>query len=79
MVRTIFVPKEKQMTLPIPDSYLGTRLEMLIFPIEDETVSVFPDAAWEKTFKLLQDSMDEEVSGNPERITLNAPEQQRLA
>jgi hypothetical protein len=38
MVRTIFVPQNKQMTLPIPDSYIGLKLEMLIFPLEENTV-----------------------------------------
>jgi hypothetical protein len=40
MVRTIFVPRNKRMTLPIPDSYIGTRLEMIIFPAEENTISV---------------------------------------
>jgi hypothetical protein len=40
MYRTVFTPQSPQVTLPIPEDYLGHRLEMLVFPIlEIETAS----------------------------------------
>jgi hypothetical protein len=33
MIRTIYTPESKQVTLPIPERYVGTRLEIIIFPL----------------------------------------------
>jgi hypothetical protein len=35
MIRTIFTPNNKQIVLPIPEKYVGTELEIIIFPIKD--------------------------------------------
>jgi hypothetical protein len=35
MIRTIFTPDSKQITFPIPEKYIGTELEIIIFPLKD--------------------------------------------
>jgi hypothetical protein len=35
MIRTVFTPNSKQVTIPIPDKYVGTELEILVFPIAE--------------------------------------------
>jgi hypothetical protein len=35
MIRTIFTPDSDQITLPIPEKYVGTELEIIIFPLND--------------------------------------------
>ncbi|MDR2117606.1 MAG: DUF2281 domain-containing protein [Planctomycetaceae bacterium] len=35
MIRTIFTPNNKQIILPIPEKYVGTELEIIIFPVKD--------------------------------------------
>ncbi|GAB6393632.1 MAG: DUF2281 domain-containing protein [Treponematales bacterium] len=38
MTRTLCVPKEDQIVLPIPHNYVGEELEVLVFPLS-ETVT----------------------------------------
>jgi hypothetical protein len=35
MIRAIFTPDSEQITLPIPEKYIGTELEITIFPLKD--------------------------------------------
>jgi hypothetical protein len=35
MIRTIFTPDSKQITLPIPEKYIGTELEIIVFPVKE--------------------------------------------
>jgi hypothetical protein len=35
MIRTIFTPNDKQIILPIPEKYVGTELEIIVFPVKD--------------------------------------------
>jgi hypothetical protein len=35
MIRTIFTPDSEQITFPIPEKYIGTELEIIIFPLKD--------------------------------------------
>jgi hypothetical protein len=35
MIRTIFTPDSKQITFPIPEKYIGTELEIIIFHLKD--------------------------------------------
>lgn len=35
MIRTILTPDTKQITFPIPEKYIGTELEIIIFPLKD--------------------------------------------
>jgi hypothetical protein len=35
MIRTIFTPDSEQITFPIPEKYVGTELEIIIFPLKD--------------------------------------------
>jgi hypothetical protein len=35
MIRTIFTPDSQQITFPIPEKYIGTELEIIIFPLKD--------------------------------------------
>jgi hypothetical protein len=35
MIRTIFIPDSEQIILPIPETYVGTELEILVFPVKD--------------------------------------------
>jgi len=41
MVRTICVPESKQLVFPVPQEYVGRKVEVLIFPYE-ETFAVTP-------------------------------------
>jgi hypothetical protein len=42
MIRKIFTPSGEQITFPIPRKYVGTELEIIIFPIKDiSSVSEF--------------------------------------
>jgi hypothetical protein len=43
MIRTIFTPETRQITLPIPDTYIGKALELIIVPVtEINTAVVYP-------------------------------------
>jgi hypothetical protein len=47
LIRTVLTPDSKQVTLPIPDEYIGTELEILVFQVKDnipakETASPHP-------------------------------------
>ena len=35
MLRTVYMPDSNCITVPIPDRYIGTELEILIFPIKE--------------------------------------------
>ncbi|MDR0864107.1 MAG: hypothetical protein LBO74_04135 [Candidatus Symbiothrix sp.] len=35
MIRTIFVPHNDNIMLPIPKEYVGVKLEVIVFPIEE--------------------------------------------
>jgi hypothetical protein len=35
MIRKIFTPSSEQITFPIPKKYVGTELEIIIFPLKD--------------------------------------------
>jgi hypothetical protein len=35
MIRRIFTPDSEQVTFPIPEKYVGTELEIIIFPLKD--------------------------------------------
>lgn len=35
MIRTVFTPNSKQVIIPIPDKYIGTELELIVFPIAE--------------------------------------------
>jgi hypothetical protein len=35
MIRTIFTPDSEQITFSIPEKYIGTELEIIIFPLND--------------------------------------------
>ncbi|MDR1780309.1 MAG: hypothetical protein LBR50_06215 [Tannerella sp.] len=35
MVRTICVPESKQLVFPVPQEYVGRKVEVLIFPYEE--------------------------------------------
>jgi hypothetical protein len=35
MLRTILTPDSEQITFPIPEQYVGTELEIIIFPLKD--------------------------------------------
>jgi hypothetical protein len=35
MIRTIFTPKSNFVSFSIPDRYIGTRLEITVFPVEE--------------------------------------------
>jgi hypothetical protein len=38
MIRTIFVPDSNSITFPIPDKYVGKKLEITIFPLAEPTL-----------------------------------------
>jgi hypothetical protein len=43
MIRTIITPDSEQITLPIPEKYVGIELEIMIVPIKDASPeSVYP-------------------------------------
>ena len=35
MLRTIYTPSGNRISVPIPDKYIGTELEILVFPINE--------------------------------------------
>jgi len=39
MVRTVYTPDSNLVRVPIPDRYIGTELEILVFPINEIFVS----------------------------------------
>jgi len=39
MVRTVYTPDSNLVKVPIPDRYIGTELEILVFPINEVFVS----------------------------------------
>jgi hypothetical protein len=39
MLRTVYIPDSNHITVPIPDKYIGTELEVLIFPINETSPS----------------------------------------
>jgi hypothetical protein len=38
MIHTVYTPTALEMTVPIPESYVGTKLEILIFPVNEDLV-----------------------------------------
>jgi hypothetical protein len=43
MIRTIFTPETKHITLPIPETYVGKTLELSIVPVtEVSTAAAYP-------------------------------------
>ncbi len=49
MVRTICKAEREQITLPIPKDYIGTTVEILVFPIEEQYHSPVTDIEEPKT------------------------------
>ena len=39
MLRTVYTPDSNRISFPIPDEYIGTELEIMIFPIREVLVS----------------------------------------
>ncbi|MDR0683313.1 MAG: hypothetical protein LBG15_15955 [Dysgonamonadaceae bacterium] len=39
MIRTIFTPKSNRISLPIPDKYIGTELEITVFPLKEISIA----------------------------------------
>ena len=39
MLRTIYTPNSNSVNFPIPDKYVGTELEILVFPIREAAIS----------------------------------------
>ena len=39
MLRTIYTPDSNRISFPIPDEYVGTELEIMIFPIREVFMS----------------------------------------
>jgi hypothetical protein len=39
MIRTVFTPNSNVVTLPIPDNYIGTELEIIVFPLMETQVN----------------------------------------
>jgi hypothetical protein len=35
MIRSIFTPNSEQITFPIPEKYIGTELEIIVFPLKE--------------------------------------------
>jgi hypothetical protein len=35
MLRTVYTPSNNRLIVPIPDKYIGTELEILVFPVSD--------------------------------------------
>lgn len=35
MLRTVYMPDSNRITVPIPEKYIGTELEILIFPLKE--------------------------------------------
>ena len=35
MIRTVFTPNSKQVIIPIPDKYMDTELEIIVFPLAE--------------------------------------------
>ncbi|GHT49126.1 hypothetical protein [Candidatus Symbiothrix dinenymphae] len=48
MLRTVYTPQNEQCTLPIPRDYVGKKLEIIIFPVEE----VISEAAFFKEKKV---------------------------
>ena len=40
MLRTVYTPVSNRINVPIPDMYIGTKLEILVFPVNDVTSNV---------------------------------------
>ena len=39
MLRTVYTPNSNLISLPIPDRYIGTELEIIVFPIHEVSAS----------------------------------------
>jgi hypothetical protein len=42
MIRTFFTPNDKQITLSIPEKYVGEKLEIIVFPVKDAYITPNP-------------------------------------
>ncbi len=42
MIRTIFTPNTNDVTLALPDNFLGKKIEVIAFVVEDTTTEVAP-------------------------------------
>jgi hypothetical protein len=39
MIRTVFIPDSNLVSFPIPDKYIGTELEITIFPLNETVIT----------------------------------------
>ena len=39
MLRTVYTPNSNCINVPIPDRYIGTKLEILVFPLNEVSLS----------------------------------------
>ena len=39
MLRTVYTPESNRISVPIPDKYIGAKLEILVFPINEVLTS----------------------------------------
>ena len=39
MLRTVYTPNSNCISVPIPDKYIGTELEILVFPVNEISTS----------------------------------------
>ena len=39
MLRTVYIPDSNRISVPIPEKYIGTQLEILIFPMTEVLIS----------------------------------------
>ena len=39
MLRTVYTPDSNCINVPIPDKYIGTKLEILVFPVNEVSIS----------------------------------------
>jgi hypothetical protein len=44
MIQIILTPDSELITFPIPEKYIGTELEIIIFPIKDVSRHLFIDS-----------------------------------
>jgi len=54
MLRTIYTPNSNFVSIPIPDKYIGTELEITVFPLDEISVAKPADTNKRRTIGILE-------------------------
>lgn len=58
MVRQIFIPDQTTLTLEIPESFVGKRIELLAFEVEEDSSTIYKNIDKSEKLNRLNESLE---------------------